>query len=424
MLLLAAVLTASWGVGGGVVVAQTAPAMEVWGGGYEIDNGDSSPWASDGTHFGSVDVDTGSSASTFYIYNTGDATLHLTVGTQVYIDGTDKSDFSVTSSPSTTVAPGNGGYSSWTTFQITFNPSSIGDKSATIRIPSNDFDTNPYTFDVGGRGTKKLTVTGVTASNKTYDGGTSASIDTSGASLSGVVSPYTDVGISTAGATGAFVTKHVGTGKTVNISGITLTGSDAGYYTLQQPTASANITARAITISTVTTSKVYDSSTSSSTTPNASPSLVGGDTFTTLSQSYNNRHVGTDKPLSLSYAINDGNSGNNYSVTQVTTATGTITKRSVTVSAVTDSKDYDCTTDSDEDPSVSLGGDTSGLTPNSYGLLGSDSHNFSQSFDSSAVGSRTLSVSGSITTATLMDKVATTTLTSLELPAARSPRWS
>jgi hypothetical protein len=58
------------------------------------------------------------------------------------------------------------------------------------------------------------------------------------------------------------------------------------------------------------------------------------------------------------YTINDGNGGNNYTVVTVT-HTGTITPATLTITAVTETRDYDGTTNSN-------------LTPMYSGLLGSD----------------------------------------------------
>ena len=74
------------------------------------------------------------------------------------------------------------------------------------------------TFDIDPA---ELTVTGITAEDKEYDGNTDATLDTSGATLSGVVGTE-DVTLDTAGATGAFDTAAVGDGKTVKIAGLTL----------------------------------------------------------------------------------------------------------------------------------------------------------------------------------------------------------
>ena len=49
------------------------------------------------------------------------------------------------------------------------------------------------------------------------------------------------------------------------------------------------------------------------------------------------------------YTVNDGNGGNDYTVTLVT-ATGTITPAALTITATSDSKVYDGTTVLDGDP--------------------------------------------------------------------------
>src|SRR5207248_1122115 len=92
-----------------------------------------------------------------------------------------------------------------------------------------------------------LTVSGITASNKVYDGGTNATLDTTSASLVGVISGDT-VTLDTSSALGAFGNKTVGTAKAVTISGLTISGTDSGNYSLTQPTASANITPAGLTV--------------------------------------------------------------------------------------------------------------------------------------------------------------------------------
>ncbi|MFL5922493.1 MAG: PxKF domain-containing protein, partial [Gaiellaceae bacterium] len=86
---------------------------------------------------------------------------------------------------------------------------------------------------------KPLTVAGITAANKPWDGNTSATINTGGASLVGVVGGDA-VLINTAGASGAFTSPNVGT-CTVQISGLAIAGADSGNYSLTQPTATACI---------------------------------------------------------------------------------------------------------------------------------------------------------------------------------------
>ena len=106
-----------------------------------------------------------------------------------------------------------------------------------------------------------VTVTGITASNKVYDGSTDATLDTSGFALNGVATGD-DVSVDVSTVTGSFDTKDVGTAKTVTISGLTLSGADADKYTLVQPTTTADITAATVTVTGITASNtVYDGST-------------------------------------------------------------------------------------------------------------------------------------------------------------------
>lgn len=83
---------------------------------------------------------------------------------------------------------------------------------------------------------KNLIVSGVIAQGKTYDGSTTAILDLSGAVLNTLVG--SDI-IGVAG-TGVFASANAGTGISV-IPSLTLTGTNASYYTLTQPTLSADI---------------------------------------------------------------------------------------------------------------------------------------------------------------------------------------
>ncbi|MBN2313515.1 MAG: choice-of-anchor D domain-containing protein [Sedimentisphaerales bacterium] len=123
------------------------PEIEVLGDGQVILDGDTSPSPSDYTDFGNVYMLYRSVTRTFTIRNTGSEDLNLT-GSPDPIVVTGSSDFVVTLQPSSTVA-GNGGT---TTFEITFDPSSYGKKTATISIASYDYNENPYVFVIQGGG--------------------------------------------------------------------------------------------------------------------------------------------------------------------------------------------------------------------------------------------------------------------------------
>ncbi|TXT33778.1 MAG: Large exoproteins involved in heme utilization or adhesion, partial [Comamonadaceae bacterium] len=78
-----------------------------------------------------------------------------------------------------------------------------------------------------------ITLTGLTASNKTYDGGTTATVTGTAA-----VTALAGDSVSVSGtASGAFADKNVGTAKAVNISGLSLSGADASNYTIAPLTA-------------------------------------------------------------------------------------------------------------------------------------------------------------------------------------------
>src|SRR5207302_8005222 len=77
------------------------------------------------------------------------------------------------------------------------------------------------------------------------------------------------------------------------------------------------ISTKALTITAQTNSETYDSTTSAAVVP-VVVGLVGSDTVTGKAETYDTANVGAGKTLSVSaYTVNDGNSGNNYTVTTV-----------------------------------------------------------------------------------------------------------
>ncbi|MBP5582215.1 MAG: hypothetical protein J6X85_10620, partial [Ruminococcus sp.] len=122
--------------------------------------------------------------------------------------------------------------------------------TATITATAAETDgykagTASYTLTVGK---KTVTVSSISANSKVYDGKTAASLVTSAAEFDGLL----DGDILTVTATGTFADANAGTDKEVTISGLTLGGASKNNYTIaetgNQTTASADITARAITI--------------------------------------------------------------------------------------------------------------------------------------------------------------------------------
>ena len=112
-----------------------------------ITDGDLSPDPGDHTDFGNVAVAGGIVIRTFTIRNTGTGGLNLTGTPKVAIGGAHAADFTVTSLPSSPVAGGTS-----TTFQIAFDPSALGSRTATVTIPNSDLDENPHDFAIKGTG--------------------------------------------------------------------------------------------------------------------------------------------------------------------------------------------------------------------------------------------------------------------------------
>src|SRR5439155_1168509 len=122
---------------------------------------------------------------------------------------------------------------------------------------------------------KNLTISGALGNNKQYDGGTTATVDFSSASLVGVIRSEARR-VNSTGYSASFATKTVGTAKAVTVLGVTLSGGDAGNYTVSQPSGlTADITAKNLTISgALGNNKQYDGGTTA-TVDFSSASLVG-----------------------------------------------------------------------------------------------------------------------------------------------------
>lgn len=145
-----------------------APEIDVLGNQLSIVSGDATPSITDGTDFGAVDVTTGAVGHAINIKNTGSAALNLTGSPRVQFSGNNPGDFSVNVQPSATLAVG-----ATTSFQIIFNPSALGARSAIVSIANDDSNENPYTFTVQGWGANVATDVGDTLATAVSTGLTS-----------------------------------------------------------------------------------------------------------------------------------------------------------------------------------------------------------------------------------------------------------
>jgi gliding motility-associated-like protein len=204
-----------------------------------------------------------------------------------------------------------------------------------------------------------LTVT-ATGTNKIYNGNAATTVTLSDNRLNGDV-------FTTAYTTAIFSDKNAGTNKTVNVSGINISGGISGNYSVNTTaTTAANITTTTATVTARADNKTYDKTTASGITPLVT-GLLGTDAVGTIpTQAYNNSNVGTGKILTATgLVINDGNSGNNYTINYVNNPSGVITIATVTVTAQADSKVYNKTTASTILPVVTglASGDVTSTSP-------------------------------------------------------------
>lgn len=176
-----------------------------------------------------------------------------------------------------------------------------------------------------------LTISGITASNKMYDTTTNATIDTSAASLAGVLGTD-DVSLDSSKATANFADKNAGTGKIVTVSGLVLTGSAVANYTLIQPTTTADITPSPVLVSFAARDKVYDGTTTaliSSYAVNANWAL-GGRIYDFLvvgswQAAFEDPNIGSNKVVHITNIVLGGNAPSNYTWNTTADTTASIT---------------------------------------------------------------------------------------------------
>ena len=191
---------------------------------------------------------------------------------------------------------------------------------------------------------KEVTVSGITAANKEYDGNTDATVNASGATITGIVSGDS----LTITATGTFADADVGNGKAVNLTLGALSGASAGNYKLaasgNQTTATANITAKNVSISAATVNdKGYDgnanATVASVTITGVSSALSMGTDFDVTSATFPDADADTaNVDVTINVALK-GTAANNYNLTNgmgyVVTSAAKINKATYSDSAPT-----------------------------------------------------------------------------------------
>jgi len=119
-----------------------SPEIDLQGNGVSIPSGSGVASEANTTSFGKVQITGGIVTRTFTILNTGTDVLTLS---NPVISGS--SNFTITANAAASVGIGGS-----TTFTVSFDPTTTGEKNAIVVIGNNDFNENPYTFAIQGFG--------------------------------------------------------------------------------------------------------------------------------------------------------------------------------------------------------------------------------------------------------------------------------
>ena len=139
-------------------IGLATPEITVEANGELVADGDTSPITTDNTDFGNKDILSETCDNTFLIINTGSGNLSLTGVPIVVLSGEHAGDFLIKTQPtSSLVAPGDS-----VTFVVTFDPTAVGLRAASISIANNDDDENPFDFSIQGTGvaSSEMDITG------------------------------------------------------------------------------------------------------------------------------------------------------------------------------------------------------------------------------------------------------------------------
>ena len=237
--------------------------------------------------------------------------------------------------PVTLTYTGNG-------YNDTAVPVNAGNYTVTASIADGNYTLIGNTTSEFVITTMAVTVSGITANDKVYDGTNDAVLDYSKVVLDGVLENDT----LTVTAKGMFEKADVGE-KKVTISDLTLGGASAANYVLaesgNQTETTATITAKEVTVTITSKGGTYGSVVAAA--AKLSGAVDGENVPVTLTYT-GNGYNDTAVPVNAgSYTVTVSISNSNYTLTRNTTADFVITPKAVTVSGITaNDKVYDGTT--------------------------------------------------------------------------------
>ncbi len=212
---------------------------------------------------------------------------------------------------------------------------------------------------------KALSVQGVAATDRAYDGSTTVALSAAGTVGAGGVVGSDVVSVNVPGTglgNGTVANKNVGTAKAVTVSGLSLAGTDAANYTLNGSLGvTVNVSPKALTASFAGVDRVYNGGVTAQVAA-SSADLVTGDVLTYTQNAVftglDARNVGSNKPIAISGVAIAGTDAANYTLQNTTaSATGGVTPKGINVTYTGLTRVYDGVADTN----ASVQGNSSGL---------------------------------------------------------------
>ncbi|WP_141054663.1 beta strand repeat-containing protein [Aliarcobacter cryaerophilus] len=243
----------------------------------------------------------------------GDTVSGLTYGSSGFVNGDDANILAGTASFNINSTKSTSGHHIFGEHDIAYNSGLTNTLGYSI---SDDNSTNNE-LKVAK---KVLTISGITAENKTYDGTTNATLISGTNSLIGLVSGDIVSG-DFSSLSGVFLDKNAGNNKAITISGVTINGADKDNYNItNQANTTANISKKDITAVTDITAlnKTYDGTTDATlVTTNAKfTGMLTNDklNIATSKGTFEDKSVGTNKIVNISNIALAGDDVNNYNL--------------------------------------------------------------------------------------------------------------
>jgi filamentous hemagglutinin family protein len=183
-----------------------------------------------------------------------------------------------------------------------------------------------------------ISVTGLTATSRVYDGTRTAAVSTANAFINHLGGDIVTLG--STGVTATFADKNVGTAKPVTVTGLTLGGIDGANYTVVAPTGlTANITPRAVTVTGAdAVNRAYDRTTTVALTGGALSGAVAGDAVSLVTTAavgtIPTKDAGDSRPVTATGYTISGGDASNYTLSQPTGIDVIISRVALTIAGL------------------------------------------------------------------------------------------